>query len=483
MSITGALSNALSGLTAASRSAEVVASNIANAMTEGYATRSLSLSSRQGTTGGVRIDGIIRSTDPGLLADRRLAESGQAHSQSLAAALTRIEGLFGTPLDPGSLTARLAAFETSLVEAASRPEAPERLNRVAQTAAYLAGTMRDISDGLQALRTEADRSIVTQVRTLNTALEQVQQLNARINFALGQGFPTPDLLDQRQAVIDQIARIVPVIEVPRDRGAVALFTPGGAILLDGPAAQIGFDPVNQVAAHMTQSGGLLSGLTINGVPLSTDPASGHLRGGSLDAAFRLRDDLAVSAQSQLDAVARDLIERFGASGLDPSVSPGQPGLFADGSALFDPAEEVGLAGRIALNALVDPAQGGASWRLRDGIGAAFPGPPGEGALLNRMLDALTGPRLPASGGFAQGAVSAPGLSALMLSGIGSDRQIAEQRQSFASSRATSLRMAELERGVDTDDQLQRLMVIERAYAANARVVQTVDDMIQTLLRI
>lgn len=77
MSIAGALSNALSGLTAASRSAEVVASNIANAATEGYAARTLVTSSRPGTTGGVRIDGIARAVDPALLADRRLATAEQ----------------------------------------------------------------------------------------------------------------------------------------------------------------------------------------------------------------------------------------------------------------------------------------------------------------------------------------------------------------------------------------------------------------------
>ena len=36
MSLSGALSNALSGLTAASRNAQVTASNLANVMTDGY---------------------------------------------------------------------------------------------------------------------------------------------------------------------------------------------------------------------------------------------------------------------------------------------------------------------------------------------------------------------------------------------------------------------------------------------------------------
>lgn len=53
MSIASAFNFAISGLTASSRKAEVVSSNIANAMTEGYARRELSIASQ--TLGGTEI--------------------------------------------------------------------------------------------------------------------------------------------------------------------------------------------------------------------------------------------------------------------------------------------------------------------------------------------------------------------------------------------------------------------------------------------
>ena len=57
MSISGSLSSALSGLTAASRAAEVVSNNVANAQTEGYGKREIELSSRiLGGAGAVRPD-------------------------------------------------------------------------------------------------------------------------------------------------------------------------------------------------------------------------------------------------------------------------------------------------------------------------------------------------------------------------------------------------------------------------------------------
>ena len=57
MSISATLANALTGLTAASRSAQIVSTNVANVMTDGYARREIDLSPRSvgGIGAGVQI--------------------------------------------------------------------------------------------------------------------------------------------------------------------------------------------------------------------------------------------------------------------------------------------------------------------------------------------------------------------------------------------------------------------------------------------
>ncbi|MEZ5885404.1 MAG: hypothetical protein R3D56_00660 [Paracoccaceae bacterium] len=40
----------------------------------------------------------------------------------------------------------------------------------------------------------------------------------------------------------------------------------------------------------------------------------------------VRDELAPEIQMQIDALARDLMERFEALGVDPTPAPGQPAL-------------------------------------------------------------------------------------------------------------------------------------------------------------
>jgi flagellar hook-associated protein 1 FlgK len=71
----------------------------------------------------------------------------------------------------------------------------------------------------------------------------------------------------------------------------------------------------------------------------------------------------------------------------------------------------------------------------------------------------------------------------LASQLSSNRLREEQQLSFASAQFYDLTELELANGVDTDVELQNLMIIEQAYAANARVIETVDQMFDALIRI
>lgn len=481
MSLSASLANALSGLAASSRRAEVVSSNVSNALTEGYARRELHLSPQSlgGTGAGVRIDGVSRSVNAALLADRRLADSEAGNSGMRTDFLSRVERLIGSPEDAGSLSARIAELESALVQATSRPDSQARLQSVVDAANRVTGHLNALGDGVQQARMDADDSIAKQVETLNDSLGRIDRLNAEILAQRASGRDATALMDERQRLVDRVAEIVPIREVPRDRDQIALFTTGGAILLEGNPAVIGFTPVGVITADMTIGSGALSGFTINGMPVPSGD-DGVLGGGRLGAAIAIRDTLAPEAQAQLDALARDLIERFETPAIDPTLAPGQPGLFTDGGLALDPLVEEGLAGRIRLNAIVDPAQGGQLWHLRDGLGTAMQGNAGNATLLSALSTALSDPRVPSSGAFI-GARSAAGLAADVLSGIASARQQEEFRQSYTVARQGALTELQLADGVDTDAEMQQLLLVEQAFAANARVIQTVDDLIQQLI--
>lgn len=483
MSISGSLSSALSGLTAAAKAAEVVSSNIANATTAGYGRREVLTTARAiGHTGqGVQIVGVRRHVDPVLLSDRRRAEATGGERGAKASFFQRLEAAIGTVDSAVSLGNRIAEFDTALLEAASLPDSEARLARVAETARNLASQLTSASQEVQASRADADDRIEANVDLLNRTLTQISELNTNIRATYAGTRDPSALIDQRQQLIDSIASVVPIREIIRDNGQVALYTTGGAMLVDGQAAVFDFDPSGVITAEMSLGAGSLSGLTLNGRPVATSGSDSPIAGGELAAHFAVRDTLAPEAQAKLDALARDLVERFADPAVDATLTAGDAGLFTDGGASFLAANELGLAQRLTVNAAVDPRQGGALWRLRDGMGAPAPGLAGDASGLVALHSALTAARVPASGQFMTAARSFSALQGDMLSAMISNRLTAESEASYASARTEALTQLELAAGVDTDQELQSLLLIEQAYTANAKVIQTVGEMIDTLL--
>lgn len=481
MSISNSLSNAVSGMTAAARMAEIVSSNVANAMTDGYGRRSLDLSADSvgGRGAGVQTGEVQRHVDRGILGERRLAGAERAGLAAKTGLHDRLEALIGRPGDAAALSSRIASLEESLIDAATDPSSEVRLSRVGDRLGDVVRTLNTASAGVQSLRAEADTAIARQVDDLNTALGQVERLNSDITRARNTGNDPSALMDQRQQVIDRIAEIVPIREMDRAAGQVALITPSGQVLIDGPAQRIGFVATPVITADMSLAGGGLQGLTLNGAPVASGGV-GKLGGGTLGAAFHARDTVLVQAQADLDLFAADLVSRLSNPAIDPTLLPADPGVLTDAGAPLDPMDITGLSGRIALNAAIDPDQGGALWRLRDGINATTPGPAGQSALLTAISDRLAAPAAAAPG---LAPHSAAGHAARLEARIGSARLDAQTEEGFAAARHSALRDAEAAGGVDIDHELQMLLRIEQSYAANARLIQTVDQMIRRLMEI
>jgi flagellar hook-associated protein 1 FlgK len=478
MSISSALNNAITGLTASSRMAEVVSSNLSNVMTDGYGLRSVELSSSQ--LGGVRVESVNRFVDAGVLADRRLSDAALAADQQAADALSRIEQLLGGPDDNGSLGVLLAAFESALISASSDPASETRLADVVVRLDAVAQTLRDNTKAVQSSRQDADATIASDIENLNAALVQVGELNEDILRIKSIGADPSSLLDARQLVIDKIADIVPVRQIDRDNGTVALMTPNGTTLLDGRAVEFGFERTPTITGDMTLASGALSGITLDGVVLDPVTGIGRLGGGSLGAAFELRDTTLVGIQTSLDEVAGDLIARFEDSATDPTLTPGDLGLLTDEGGTLDLLDIPGLAGRITINAAIDPNNGGDLSLLRDGLNAATAGPTGDATQINNWLDALGVARADLPGTTTK---TAFGRIADFTSAVGAMRLDAQEKLSFSAARWDTLNEAELANGVDTDIELQTLMLVEQAYAANAKVIEAADFMMQRLMEI
>jgi flagellar hook-associated protein 1 FlgK len=484
MSLGAALSNAASGLRVTARAADLVSSNVANALTPGYARRDLSLATvTYGSSGGVRVASVVRDIDPIVLGERRLAEASVAGADVLAAALARIEDAIGEPSDAGSLSERIARFDSALVAAASRPDLPARLSEVIDAAQGVADGFATIGRQIQEVRTRADTEIGQMVDRLNAALDQVQALNQQIRTLGGADRQSSLLQEQRQQVIDSITDIVPMRVLSRDAGTVALVSLGGLVLLDGQARNLNYEQKGIVEPWMTLADGALSGLNWGETEIDTTIERSMISGGALQAQFDLRDRAGPEAQAALDSLARDLVERFQDPAVDPTIPPGGAGFFTDGAGAFVAANEEGLSQRLDVNGALDPSAGGETWRLRDGIGAAAEGVRGDNTLIIALRERLTEPRPPSSGPFASESRSFASQTARFLTAIATERQARDRVVSFETARLDSFRQREANGAVDTDDEMQKLLTIEQAYGANARVIRTIDALMDQLLRI
>ncbi len=490
MSISSALSNALTGLNVASRSAEVVSDNVANAMTPGYTRRSIDVSSMvvNGVGSGAAVTGIRLERNEALQSDRRRVDAQLGEASARADAVQRIADRMGAPGEIGALAERVTQFEAALTAATNDPGSTTVQANLLDRAKTLASTINQISTENTRIRMEADSTIEQQVGIVNSTLKEISSLNREIQMRAVSGGDTAALMDQRDQLVDRVSSILPIRTSSREDGQIALYSGNGATLVDGLVAEIGFSPTPIITSNMTIDNGMLSGLTLNGRPIPVGNGDGPLDGGSLSAQFEIRDSLAPAFDAELDALTGDLISRFQDPAIDPSMDPAaipaQAGLFTDAGLSFDPTLQQGLASRISVNTAVDPSSGGDLWRLRDGIYAAAQGDVGENGVLVAMTNAFGDMRTPPAGSGLQVGASFAGFVSEMSSNLFGEAMQAGEKSSYLGSYNDVLRSEEASiSGVDTDRELQQLILIEQAYAANARVISVADNLIRSLLEI
>jgi flagellar hook-associated protein 1 FlgK len=489
MSISQTLANANSGLAAAARRAGVISNNIANALTPGYSRRETSLAEQvvAGTGAGVRVAGIARATAPAVTAERRIADAGLASSEARAEAATKLSRLLGGPEDANGLVARYAALERSLRALADNPQSGAAQAAAANAARDVANAFNRIAVEQQTIRQQADAEIARAVAATNRAIVEIDQLNQAIVMGGASGADVAALEDRRDSLIDQVNAFIPVRPLARGDGAYDLMTPEGVFLIAGSARPIEFSASGLITAQTAYLGGAgsLSGLTVGGVDVTPGgPGAQQIASGAAAGLFAVRDDIVPDAARRLDALAEDLILRFSNPGVDPTLPAGAPGIFTDDGNALASGYTPGLAARLTLNPIVDPNAGGDPAKLRDGLGSSAPGPAGDDSIIRNLLGALiaTGAQPAALG--ASRSLNPAEAAAFVASLAAANRVDTESVHASASALAQGLKDAEsLQIGVDTDRELQNLLIIEQAYAANARVIAAVGEMMDALMRI
>ncbi len=301
-----ALTNALSGLVTSKSAIDVLSNNIANVNTEGY-TRKL-VRAESVTLGGqgvgTRLATVTRQVDLKLQKDI-LTETGILSKLDTSADYySQIQDLFGNTADNNSIAHLISDFSQRLQTLADSPTAVAAQYEAAQEAESLTGRFNSMSEQLQYLRVEADRAVEDAVARVNEQLTLVKNLNDYVLREKALGKTTADLEDQRDVALKDLAQLIDIRINPQSDGTTMVFTTSGRPLVDvGGARLLTHTSVNSLSADMTKAAGNISGITSLGRDLTS-----VIQGGELKALIDMRDTTLPNLQSELDMVAKQLMD-------------------------------------------------------------------------------------------------------------------------------------------------------------------------------
>jgi flagellar hook-associated protein 1 len=353
MGVSGALSASLSGLSVTRAQLDVLATNISNVDTPGYTRKTLSQSAVFGGSNaiGVRTETLDRQLDALLQKQIRSELGASGYTQTLSAYHDRLNAMMGAPGSASAFDTLISGYTTSLSNLADNPASYTAQQGLLSDAQVLTQTLNAMSGDIQQMRSEAEQGIGDSVRSINEALQRIEQVNTSILAVAGNAAVPADLLDERDRSIDMLAREIDIQVLARDDGSVSIFTNAGVSLFDGQAVQLQFDQAQGLNALSVYSP-VASERSVGTVSLSTGAgnsldllAGNTIRSGRLAAFVEMRDGALVQAQNQLDEFAHQLalstsLRPQASTALDPLV-PGFDGLQID-LAGIQPGNQVAL---------------------------------------------------------------------------------------------------------------------------------------------
>ena len=283
MSLTAALSNAVSGLGVSQASLALVSQNVANANNADY-KRKVAVQETvvvAGTGSGVRIAEIKRFVDEFLLREVRTASADFGRYDVQTMFLGRLQAAFGEPNSETTLPARLdqlyAAFET----AGTLPDNSAARSQVVFAIEALIRETRQIADEIQILRGDIETQLREEVSDINNALARIAELNDAIALAQASGREASDFLDQRDAQLAVVGARISITTYTQGDGRLVIMAGNGTLLLDATARVLDYRPAANIAP-----GTVFDDLRVRratdpvgtGTPVEHDILTGRVRG-------------------------------------------------------------------------------------------------------------------------------------------------------------------------------------------------------------
>jgi len=450
MSLNVALNTALSGLFANQRAIAATSENIANVNTPNFSRREAHFQTDAipNQFSGVDVEIARAAVDRFLQGATYGGNADEAATAAIADALSRIEASFGAPGDNISYANKLDEAFAALTQLSANPSSlaakADALLALQSAFDAFARTSAAINDESAAAlgRLNAD------VTRVNALLDDIYRLNQLVQNSAG----AADLIDQRLA---ELSTYLSIHVTRSEDGRVEVSTAGGDVL----ANSAGFAALGVTAGPPTAI--TLSSVdpdTAATAQISADIGAGIVSG-EIAGLLTVRNVELPRLQALVETTARDVATALnnvyaGNVATGASAPSGQP-LILENNGFFsvDPA----LLANPASFAIARPA-GGAAAGANDGAGAVL----------------------------LAGVAATPQARAVAesIAQVGSASRNADLAAQSRKALAADLNArASADAGVNLDEELSNLIIYQRAYGANARVISAIDELWQSLLQI
>ena len=456
MSLSVTLQTALQSLLAHQTALAVASQNIANAQNPDYSRQvarlkasipipdpSLSDGMLWGQLGtGVTVTEISRQYDALLLTALRMSNSRVAHQQTLLNGLERLNAILSEPTE-SSLNNLLAEFFEAWRDLASNPENIGNRAIVIERARLVLNRFQNIKTQLNYDKTLVRLQLETEVEQLNIWLEHVARLNEQIVAAKTAGLQPNDLMDERDAVLRQIAQRISIQVFEQPNGSVIVTASGHELVSNAQ-----FRSIKVV-------------LSTDGTPNATLSDTGNvlpLSEGILAALREFFQQILETIQNRLKAIVDNLAQAVNAlhqSGYGLDGSTGEPFFVL-----------INNEWQVNPSLINDPRK----------IAASATGSAGNGEIAASIAKLAEEPLDSLNGQSVLGAYrNLIGLVAARTQGVQNSYNAFSEVQRFLQNRR------DVVSGVSIDEELVDLMRFQQAYLAAARVIQAVDNLVNELL--
>ena len=431
----------------------IVGQNISGASTVGYVRRAPVL--QEQAIGGVQLQSVSRAFDRfafgAAVAERGKLGLATSRSDALGDLQSRLALSTGTTNLADQLQSVFDAFNAL----SARPDDTALRGDVLAKAEAFANATADSARTIQTFRSDALQQAQDTLTAANQSLDRVAVLNKEIAKSVAVGEDAAALRDERDSLVRDLGESIGARAIEDKKGNYTVFAMGTA-LVDGDSASrlsAAVDATGNTAVTLTRPSGATTNITAN------------VKDGRMAGLIQARDTDAASLLTSLDQFAFDFSTKVNAL---HAAAFGLDGV--SGRNLFmAPATATGAAAAMA----VDPAMIGRPDRVAAASSSTLlPGGSDAALAIGAVADAsLAGAGKPADR-----------LSAL-LGDLGLRKSKADDERAVRTDTVTQTEALETRAsGVSIDEEMVDLTRYQRAYEASVRVLRTVDELLDGLIR-